>query len=107
MTVLIDTSVLLAAAMEKDTRHAEAKRTLIDFAFELQVVVVPVLNELFQIVAFRTHYGYAIEKLDDSRQAFHVESLISVDMDVMLAIMRRYKSSEFDFADVAIMAVAE
>ena len=107
MTVLIDTSVLIASTIAKDARHTEASAALRLTKNEIQVVVQPVLNEMFQIVAIRTHYAYAIERLENATQAFHVEHLTSADFSRMITIMQRYKSSEFDFADVAIMAVAE
>ncbi len=47
MTVLIDTSVLLAYAFSRDVNHDLASRALREVAQETRIVPVPVLTELF------------------------------------------------------------
>ena len=42
-----------------------------------------------------------------AQNAFQIEPLVESDMKRMQQIMLRYTSAEFDFADVAVMALAE
>jgi len=107
MTILIDTNVLLAATIRKDARHVEAAQLLRYLGREPQIVVQPVLNEFFQIIAMCLHYRRAIESLERARAAFQIEPLTDIDFDRMVSIMREYTDSEFDYVDTAIMAVAE
>jgi predicted nucleic acid-binding protein len=107
MTVLIDTSVLAAAAFAKDPNHAHAVAVLHDVAREVCIVVAPVLSELFYFVTMRVHYRRAIEVFTRTCAAFTIEPLTTIDMMRMQAIMAQYRDVEFDYTDAAIMAVAE
>jgi len=58
-------------------------------------------------VSTRAYYRLAVDVLNDIRNTFQIEQLISDDMNRMVKIMRKYADAEFDYADVAIIAVAE
>jgi hypothetical protein len=107
MTVLIDTSVLLAVSLRRDIRHSEATQVIQRLGREPKIVLDPIMMELFQIVASRAYYERAIDVLVKVRSLFQVETLTHEDRNRMIEIMRRYRTNQFDFADVAIMAVAE
>ncbi|MBN1563145.1 MAG: type II toxin-antitoxin system VapC family toxin [Anaerolineae bacterium] len=107
MTVLIDTSVLLAYAFSRDQNHALASRTLRALNQERRIVVTPVLSELFYMTMVRVNYARAIQMFASTRAAFEIQQLTDEDMTRMIAIMEQYKDAEFDFTDVAIMALAE
>ncbi len=55
----------------------------------------------------RVNYARAVQVFAGTRAAFQIEGLTDVDMDRMQQIMNDYQSSEFDFTDVAVMALAE
>jgi hypothetical protein len=63
--------------------------------------------ELFQIMVVRTYYDRAIEVLDKTRALFDMVPIVNDDLHRMVQIMRQYRANQFDYADVAIMAVAE
>jgi predicted nucleic acid-binding protein len=107
MAVLVDTSVLLAAAFSRDANHDAAAALLRALAREARIVAAPVLSELFYLTAARISYARAVEIFARTRAAFQIESLTALDMIRMQAIMEQYRDAQFDFADVAMMALAE
>ena len=106
MTILIDTSFLVALASPKDSNHAQA-RQLIDATQEELVIPAPVLPELFDMVAIRVNYSSAIRVFDYLQSSYQIEALTVEDRARMSAIMKQYLSARFDFVDTAIMALAE
>jgi predicted nucleic acid-binding protein len=80
MTVLLDTSFLIATTLRKDIRHQVATRQLITLGRKPKIVVEPVLIELFQIVAARTYYGRAIDVMVKTRTLFEIAPLTSSDL---------------------------
>src|SRR5258705_13054020 len=107
MTVLHDTNFLLAALIPKDRNHALAARALHAISNQQQIVVAPVLVELFYLVGKYAGYIKAVQTITGARHLFKIEPLGDVDMERMEAIMQQYKSARLDYTDTAIMAVAE
>lgn len=107
MAVLIDTNMLLAYAFSRDANHADATRTLRALETEMRVVVAPVLTELFYMTMVRISYERVVQILARTRAAVDIQTLTTADMARMQEIMEQYQDAEFDFTDVAIMAVAE
>jgi predicted nucleic acid-binding protein len=107
MTVLVDTSVLLAFAFTRDKNHQQAAELIQSMKDEARLVPTPVLSELFYMTMIRISYERAVQVFIHTRTAFQIEQLTEADMDRMLSIMAKYKDAQFDFADVAIMAIAE
>ena len=98
MSVLIDTSLLLAAMFNKDTHHAEGRWAMPS----------PVVYELFYMMTTRTTYERAVrvfEMLQTS--AFEVVRLTDDDLQRMAQIMNQFADAQFDLPDVAIMALSE
>jgi uncharacterized protein len=107
VAVLIDTSFLLALANPSDTNHQRAINTMRTVA-EARVIPIPVLPEMFYMVATRVSYISAVKLFGRVQTAgFHLQPITGDDMMRMHAIMQQYESSEFDFVDTAIMAVSE
>jgi hypothetical protein len=73
-----------------------------------RVIAAPVLPEVFYMLASRANYASALRVFDTLRSpAFRIEALTAPDMARMQAIMTQYQDNQFDFVDVAIMALAE
>jgi predicted nucleic acid-binding protein len=106
MPILIDSSILFAYAFRKDARHGQASEFLRQFD-DVQIVPAPILTEVFYLTSVRVSYVHAVEMFTFIQRAFQIEALTVSDMIRMEAIMRDYASAELDFADTAIMAVAE
>jgi predicted nucleic acid-binding protein len=70
MTILVDTSMLLAFAFAKDVNHIVASRTMRVIAQERRIVVAPVLTELFYMTMVRINYARAIEVFIKTRSTF-------------------------------------
>jgi uncharacterized protein len=107
MAVLIDTNILLAHIARRDANHERARKLIRDLGSQSQIVVAPVLVELFYMAQVRLDYMRARQVLSSTRKGFHIEALTDTDLDRMEQIMSDYTDAQFDFADVAIMAVAE
>lgn len=107
MAALVDTSVLLAAAFRRDVNHAKASALVRSTTKEQRVVAAPVLSELFYLSTVRLGYVEAVRIFALTREAFQIEALTETDMVRMQSIMDQYRQAEFDFADVAVMALAE
>lgn len=107
MAILLDTSLLFAAAFTRDVNHQKAKAFLLTTKREARIVPTPILSELFYMTTVRLHYSRAVELFQSTQLTFKIEALNDVDMARMQAIMRQYADAEFDFADVAMMALAE
>lgn len=107
MAALVDTSVLLAAAFKNDMNHRKAAALLRSTGQEDRFVAAPVLSELFYLCAVRLGYAQAVRVFALTRNAFRVEALTESDMTRMQSIMEQYQDAEFDYSDVAVMAVTE
>jgi len=107
MAVLIDTSFLLAVTYEKDERHLAARQARQNLK-EQQVIPLPVVQEIFQLIVARRSYLHALQVFDTIRSSSSIiERLTDEDLARMSEIMRQYADAELDFADTAIMAIAE
>jgi uncharacterized protein len=107
VAVLIDTSFLLALANPSDDNHQRAVITMRTLA-EARIIAIPVLPELFYMVATRVSYLSAVKLFGRVQTAgFQLQPISREDMARMQAIMEQYEDSEFDFVDTAIMAIAE
>src|SRR5687767_14293808 len=107
MAVLIDTNFLLAALITKDEHHLEARKARQTLK-EKQIIPLPVLQEVFQLLAVRLSYRQAIQAYNTFRSsAFIVERLTDADLARMSEIMTQYADAQLDFADASIMALSE
>ena len=107
MTVLIDTNALLAYYYSKDVNHTAARQTMRSLNGSMRLVPAPVLTELFFVSTARVGYERAVRIDAEVRKYFNIVPLAFEDMLRMEAIMNRYLDAEFDYADTAIMALAE
>lgn len=107
MTILIDTSFLLALSDYRDPHHRVATDA-IRIIRAPRVIPVPVLPEAFYMISIRVNYAAAIRFLEYiQRGGFDLESLSFADTARTTTIMRKYADSKFDFVDCCIMALAE
>lgn len=107
MTVLLDTSFLVAVASARDARHALARGAIRELTGK-RIIAAPVLPEVFYMVGTRVNYSSAVQLFDRLRSvAFQIEPVTTDDMARMSQIMTEYRDTAFDFVDVAIMALAE
>lgn len=107
MTALIDTNVLLAYSFVREQKHDRAVQALQSLGREQGLVAAPVVSEVFLMTALRVNYRAAIDAFTNIRKAFTILDLNVADMERMQAIMIQYASAEFDYTDVAIMALTE
>lgn len=107
MTALIDTNVLLAYSFVREQKHDRAVKALQSLGREQGLVAAPVLSEVFLMTALRVNYRAAIDAFTHIRKAFTILDLTVADMERMQVIMIQYASAEFDYTDIAIMALAE
>lgn len=107
MTVLIDSSCLVAFAFSRDKNHLAASRLLLSLRQERRIVTASVLTELFYVTMVRVNYARAVQMFAYVRTAFEIEALTEADMLRMQQIMEQYRDAVFDFTDVAIMAQSE
>ncbi len=107
MNVLIDTNILVSSLFATDKNHQKAVAALKSLRGKQAVVAAPILVELFYLTVKYASYSEAIEAVRQVRNRFVIEPLIATDMERMEAIMRQYLSAELDYADTAIVAVAE
>ncbi|MDZ4763396.1 MAG: PIN domain-containing protein [Chloroflexota bacterium] len=107
MTILIDTSVLVAAAYTNDANHQAATKILLQTQNQVRIVPQTVLTETFFLVAARRNYRRAIETFVSIRKYFQIVSLEDEDMTRMEALMNQYRDVELDYADTSIIAIAE
>jgi len=107
MPVLIDTSFLVAIASPKDASHVSARQATQGLV-GIRIVPAPVLPETFYMVTQRVNYSAATRTFRLLRTgAFQIEPLTDEDMARMEEIMAQYTDNEFDYVDLAVMALAE
>ncbi len=107
MTVLVDTNFLISALLANDINHAKAAAASSALRLERRIVVAPVLVELFYLIDKLVSYPAAVKSIQQTRRLYTVEPLLIVDLHEMEKIMLRYQSAEFDYTDVALMALSE
>jgi predicted nucleic acid-binding protein len=107
MSVLIDTSTLLAYAFVRDANHEQASEALKTLSRRVCLVPAPVITELFYMTMVRVNYMRAIEIFAATRAAFDIVDLTEHDMARMQDIMLQYKDARFDYTDTALMALSE
>lgn len=109
MSVLIDTSLLLASMFNKDANHIAGRRAMQELkGQDIRLMPSPVVYELFYMMTSRTTYERAVslfEMLQTS--AFEIVRLTDDDLRRMTEIMHQYQDAEFDLPDTAIMALSE
>ncbi len=107
MPVLIDTSFLLALTISTDANHQAARQV----AAQLQtteVLPIPVMPKVFQILSARGYYSAAVKLYNALQTAgFQVEPITLADRLRMGEIMAAYPQTQFDFTDTSIMAIGE
>jgi uncharacterized protein len=104
---LIDTGFLLALWNRRDIHHARAIQHA-ELVIQPAIICAPVLVELFYLLKERVNYNAAVMGFERLQAGgFRIEQLTSDDMSRMLEIMRQYPTSDFDYTDIANMAVAE
>ncbi|MBZ0299784.1 MAG: PIN domain-containing protein [Anaerolineae bacterium] len=107
MSVLIDTSFLLAVFYRKDKHHELALRASSMLRSE-RIVAAPAIVETFFMTFARVNYAQAIRAFEHlTTSGFRVIDPVAEDMIRMQAIMNQYRDAELDFVDVAQMAIAE
>jgi predicted nucleic acid-binding protein len=107
VTVLIDTSFLVALAVGSDSNHAAALKLVPTLQGE-RVLPIPVMPESFYMVSVRLHYRAAVKLYTYMQPAnFKIEPLTVSDRLRMGEIMTQYLDAEFDFVDLALMTIAE
>jgi uncharacterized protein len=107
VTVLIDTSFLVALAITADSNHAKAQQAVTNLR-GTRVLPIPVMPETFYMVSVRGYYRSAVKTYNFMQTAgFQIEPLTQADRLRMGEIMTKYMDAEFDFVDLALMAIAE
>jgi len=109
MAAIIDANLLIAYYFKSDQYHETAQSLFQGLVRqgERLIVPTPVLAETFYHIHKRIHYGRAIQVFEVTHRAYVVETPTLADRNRMMAIMSKYKDSEFDYTDMAIMAIAE
>jgi predicted nucleic acid-binding protein len=109
MSLIVDTSFLLASLHQNDAKHAEAFQAFDALMREPELCIpAPVVYEVFYMLTVRVNYRRALEALDFIRTSdFRIELLTSLDYARMSEIGNRYVDARLDFTDMAIMAIAE
>jgi predicted nucleic acid-binding protein len=99
MTILIDTSFLVAAGAVRDKNHALARQTMRNLT-GIRVVPAPVLPEMFYLLSARVDFRAAVKMFDLVRTGqFQIVDLTAEDMARMKAIMDDYEDNAFDYVD--------
>jgi predicted nucleic acid-binding protein len=107
VAVLIDTSFLVALAVTADSNHISAAKAVANLKGK-RVLPVPVMPETFYMVAARGNYRTAVKLYHYIQSAdFQIEPLTVEDRTRMGEIMNKYLDAEFDFVDLALMAISE
>jgi uncharacterized protein len=107
MTVLVDSSVLVAYAFNRDSNHLKARELFQQVANEQKVIAQPVLTEIFYLLIARANYDRAVQMFQLVRTNFDIEPLTKEDFARMDEILTQYIDSKLDFTDVAIMTLSE
>ena len=103
--VLLDTGPLVALLAENDAYHRQCVETLADLSPPL-LTCWPVLTEAAWLLR---RYPHPADRLNDARSAglFDLLPLNADDLPAIAAIMRRYEDAGLQFADAALVHLAE
>jgi predicted nucleic acid-binding protein len=103
--VLVDASALVALLDRGDDQHAACVRALESITDQL-ITVWPALTEAMHLVGDSARAQEALlDMIED--QALELASLDAEDVPRMKALMRKYRDLPMDFADAALVRVAE
>lgn len=107
MTVLLDTSFLLASAFRQDQNHLIASETMQNLTSNL-FVVEPVVVEIFYMMTTRMSHHHAVQFYVLLQELpFTIINIMQSDRQRMIELMQKYSDAKLDLADVAQVAVAE
>ncbi len=103
--ILVDSGPLVALLHEDDDKHERCKSAfqVID---ETLVTVWPVLTEAMHLLRFSSVAQSALCEMIESG-AVSILPLDEADVPRMKALMRQYRDLPMDFADAALVRVAE
>ena len=103
--VLLDTGPLVALLAENDAYHRRCVETLADLSPPL-LTCWPVLTEAAWLLR---RYPQPADRLNDARSAglFDILPLNADDLPAIAAVMRRYEDTGLQFADAALVHLAE
>ena len=101
MTVLIDSSCLVAFAFSRDKNHLAASRLLLSLRQERRIVTASVLTELFYVTMVRVNYARAVQMFAYVRTAFEIEALAEADMLRMQQIVTTLPAKAGSFPEHA------
>lgn len=106
MALILDTGPLYAA-LDRDDRHHEASKALLDTQERL-VLPEPVLVETCYFLEEHLGPGACSTLLRDvARGAYRVECLTSADYERAADLVDQYAGSNIGFVDAAVAAVVE
>lgn len=107
MTVIVDSSFLVALYDDSDRQHRRANNFTFDGSERLLVPDV-VLPEVSHVLRRRFYYqsSFAFFEFFDFEIA-SLEPVRKVDLTRIEEIAQQYQSAEFDLVDCCIMAIAE
>jgi len=107
MTAILDTSFLFALTAQKDQNHRRvlAVAQKLNEPLLLPCVVIP---EICYLIASRLGHSKMRGFLENlSSSDIRLESITVEDLSRMNEILKQYADSQLDFADTAIMTIAE
>jgi len=103
--VLVDAGALIALLDRSDEHHEAAARAIATLTDTL-LTVMPAVTEAMHLLA-RIHRGQdaLLDLIED--EAVSIADLGEPDLRRMKALMRKYRNLPMDFADAALVRVAE
>lgn len=107
MTLLLDTSVVVASLVRRERQHM-ACRSLIESSTEQVAIPAPALSEIDYLV-HRLVGGAAMPALlrDIERGAYRLEELVGDDLPRVIQVMQDYEDLEVGFVDAAVLTIVE
>lgn len=107
MPILVDTSILLAAADAESESHLAA-RQLLEETPDALVLPVTVLPEIDYLVTVRLGVRAEVAVLRGlATSAFQLEPLLDADFTRAIELVEQYADSEIGLVDASIVAIAE
>ena len=103
--ILVDTGPLVALFDPKDSAHERCRRTL-EGVRERLVTTVPVLTEVFHLLAPASRGALAVQEFV-ARGGMSVWFLTDAALTRAFELMRRYADHPMDLADASLVAAAE
>lgn len=103
--VLVDAGALIALLDRSDTNHKACVKAM-DTITDPLVTVLPAVTEAMHLLSATPRGQEAIfDMIEDD--ALTVADIATVDLRRMKALMRKYRDLPMDFADAALVRVAE